>query len=303
MQEKQVKNLAVILCVFGLGISFFVYFRTPPPLPSEHNAPYFIPLSFHQFTPGWMPCVKVEIQEKECVFGFDLGFRGYLSAEKEVLSEIQNKSLVSTRSMWGLLGIEHPVNVYKIPKFSIGKLAFHDVSIQEENREKGIIVKKGHEKSPQICNGKIGWELFRTTNLFLDLENSVIALCDSFETIKNKFTSFTQVPLLLDQGMTEIKAKTPKGTLRCLLDTGCTYNFINIDNPDQRPLEEIVWDKTRKENFKTFYIGNFDMGKTIFHPLPIKLPIQVEAILGMEFLLKHRVFIDFSKEQIYFSIR
>lgn len=93
--------------------------------------------------------------------------------------------------------------------------------------------------------------------------------------------------------------ETEKGKLHCVLDTGCTRNFLNADVeiPDEKvnTLENTV-------EFSAFKINSVDLGRMEFKRLPIKLPIKVDAVLGMDFIYYRQIFIDFSKRKIYFSV-
>ena len=150
--------------------------------------------------------------------------------------------------------------------------------------------------------GRIGWTLFQDVNLFMDLKNSRIAFCDSLDTLKKQgypVDTFTKVPLLLDHGLIEFEALITEGKLRCVLDTGATWNILNTKS--QQPIEQIIWSARTVSEPTILQIGEKDFGKTSFHLLPLNLPIPVEAILGMEFLSTHLVFIDFAHNHIYFG--
>jgi len=50
---------------------------------------------------------------------------------------------------------------------------------------------------------------------------------------------------------------------------------------------------------KTFQINGKEFGPVNF--VKIKSPLKIDAIIGMEFIEDHLIFIDFKKEKIYFS--
>ena len=173
----------------------------------------------------------------------------------------------------------------------------------EDFGNNSTIVRSGHTPSSDEP-GRIGWEIFRIFNLFLDLGNSKIAFCDSLSRLGKQGYSvekFVQTPLILERGLVEFQAQTPDGPLRCMLDTGATWNILNIDIEEGRAIEEVVCDPKNISEIHEFRIGERDFGAIQFQSLPIDLPIRIDAILGMDFLQNHAVFIDFANGQIYFS--
>ena len=147
--------------------------------------------------------------------------------------------------------------------------------------------------------------LFNQYTLFLDLDHSTITICDSIETFREKgnhlLSTFTKIPFLDDRNLIEFIAMSPDGPLRCFLDSGCTFNHINVENLDNKPLDEMVQNEENFVDYLTFQIEGKDFGPITFRPFPIKLPIHIEAILGMEFLSEHLVFIDFKNRYIYIA--
>ena len=91
---------------------------------------------------------------------------------------------------------------------------------------------------------------------------------------------------------------TSEGPLRCVLDTGATMNILHTELQDEGAIEEILEGGRFERN--EFQVSGVNLGKVSFYPLPIRLPIRIDAILGMDFLSDYLVFIDFRNGQIYF---
>ncbi len=208
--------------------------------------------------------------------------------------------------MYGFKGKEYPTNLYRIPKIKIGAMAFIQPILQEnteQSRKDSVIVQNGNKPSPREP-GRIGWELFHNVNLLLDVKNSKIAFCDSLPTIEDhgyKITDFIKVPLLLERGLIEFETDTPDGHLRCMLDTGATWNVLNSKIEEENSIEQVIQDPSNILEYSSFQIGTEEFGPVAFHRIPIKLPIHIEAILGMEFIEDHLVFLDFAEKYVYFS--
>ena len=208
--------------------------------------------------------------------------------------------------MHGIRGKEYPTNLYQIPKIEIGRMSFIKPIMQEHADQftnDSVFVQDGSAPSPRDP-GRLGWTLFYNTNLLVDIQNSKMAFCDSLATLKAQGYSiekFISAPLLIERGLVEFIAETPKGSLRCLLDTGATWNMLNAGLEEGKSIEQEIWKPENVFEYPFFIIGDQDLGPITMRRVPIKSPIFLGAILGMEFFREHLVFIDFAGKQIYFS--
>lgn len=306
MPKSNTRWRVIILGILSIiAFSCLWIFKSFGPLDKTKNSAFLVRVPVALFAPGHIPCFNVEIEGKTFLTELDLGFNGDSSILGTILQGIVEKSFVTRSSICGLRGSKDQVDVYRIPKIKLGEITFSNLILEEESellRQEAALVKE--KKSPNYSiQGKLGWALFNRTSLFLDLGNSHIAICDSIETFNKQgcLEEFTKVPLLLDRNLIEFETRTPDRPLRCLLDTGCTSNLINRDNPLEESLENMIRNEKNFVKFSTFQIGGKNLGTITFRPFPLKLPVYIEAVLGMEFLLKHRVFIDFKNHEIYFS--
>jgi hypothetical protein len=236
----------------------------------------------------------------------DLGYRGDLVVTTKSIDFFPSKDFICEKPMYGIRGKKYSTNLYRIPKLQIGKMIFLKPVLQEELEafiKDSTFVQDGAEPSPRDI-GRLGWELFYNVNLLVDLKNSQIAFCDSLETLENQgysIQSLTKIPLLLDQGLIELEVETSKGPLRCMLDTGATWNILNHEIDDGKSIDQAVWEPENILKFHSFKIGEKEFGPINFHLIPIKIPIHIQAILGMEFFQDHLVFLDFERKTAYIS--
>jgi hypothetical protein len=103
--------------------------------------------------------------------------------------------------------------------------------------------------------------------------------------------------------MLQFEATTPTGSIRCWLDTGATWNILNIESDNNKTAEQLAWDAYNSKNIPIFKINQHDFGPIKFREIPIRFPFHVQAILGMEFFNEHLVFLDFDKNYAYFAKR
>lgn len=271
----------------------------------KHSS-YFFPIPILKFTSANLPCLSVQINGDVVSAMLDLGFRGQFSFSSQFLEGIENKKYLRSKKMYGIRGGEYEEKLYEVPTIKIGPMSFSSPILHEYvegfHRESSLI-KEGHELSDPEP-GKVGWELFGNTNLFLDLGNSKIAFCDSLDTLKNQgyaIENFIKIPLLLERGLVEFEAETPEGLLRCMLDTGATWNILNTEVEEGKSIDQAAWESDNIVDYVSFRINANDFGPIAFHRIPIKIPIRIEAILGMEFFKEHLVFLDFAENYAYFS--
>jgi hypothetical protein len=300
-----------IYAVFFLGLLVLACLLVPYlyvhklSVPASAAKPsFFATVPITSFTPTEIPCVTIEVGGKRFLTLLDLGYSRFVSLQSEMVHKIPDKNFLKTRSIWGVRGERQEQKQYLVPSLQMGDLTIAPVVVEEESallHEQAQIVKGD---TGFTLDGKIGWRLFKNMALFLDLDEDQIMVCDSIETFKKygpSLKDFVKVPLLLEQELIEFDLTTPKGPLRCFLDSGCTSNHLQCQNPHNRPLSELYFEN--RVEFPYFQIGSKKFQSITFHAIPLPLPVRVQGVLGMDFLFNTQVFIDFKNRYIYFKER
>lgn len=253
-----------------------------------------VPIS--EKTPSQLPCVNIEIEGRTYVALLDLGFNGHAAIKNEHLKDISTKKFVKSKVMHGWRGKQYEETIYEVPKIKMGNLSLQNPFLYEQNpslsEDAYISRDKENKPGPQA---KIGWKFFKFFNLLLDLRNSKIAFCTDLDTLKENGYDLTQavkVPLILEHDLIEIQTTGPNGPLRCLLDTGATWNILNTESKNNVSPEEMALNPDNMTQLSFLKIGGQDFGAIEFHTFPIQLPFKIEAILGVEFLKEHLIFLD-----------
>ncbi len=252
--------------------------------------------------PSDLPCLMIKIEDQYFLTELDLGFRGEVVFTTETIQAISNKTLLGEKIMYGVTGSSYNEKEYSAPPIEIGKLTFSNCVMDEQPKEfvwDSCIVK--NEDNPcQRAPGRVGWKLFRNCNLFLDLANSKIAFCDSPKTLEEQgflLKEFVKTPLYLDRGLLEIVVGGLNGFQMWTLDTGATWNIVHTEN-NAKSIQEMAQDPSN-EYTGVLKIGDREFGPMPLHKLPLRLPIPLNGMLGMEFFKTHQVFIDFAENQVY----
>ncbi len=298
--------IALFLITIYCGFYLFVFsngIRKSNTIIENANFISFIPIE--KCSEIEIPCVNLKIEDKIFSVEIDLGFRGCLALFPQILEQISDKTLVGNTERYGFRGIQHSYPVYSIPQFEIGDVTFSKVNVLEESEEiyEEAVVTKNKEETLSPEQGKLGWNVFTLFNLLLDCKNGLIAFCNSTEMLKKHgyhMDTFAKAPLFLDDGFVEFTAETEQGPLRCILDTGCTLNIMN-KNIEGDP-EDLLLDPKHLIRHQFLKVDHLDLGPIIFRSLPVKIPVHIEAFLGMEFIKDTRSLSIFRIEW-YISLR
>ncbi|MBI3236922.1 MAG: hypothetical protein HYZ48_04400 [Chlamydiales bacterium] len=290
--------------------------------PLTNKNAYFVPMKMEGFSPGNIPYFTVNIENQTVVAKVDLGYEGYIALSSDVIEALSAKKFIRRSSSYGLKGKVREFDVYELERIHTKTMSFYPVLVDEESPEFKRDINLGEEgKVSEGDFGRVGWRLFQNFNLLVDHENSTFALCDSLETLKKRgypVDCFSETPLLLDRGLIEFEAQAEAGLLRCVLDSGSTWNLLNRDpgdlsnshiiftqdnidqhsilNPENKNL--LVFDSQDAHDVSVFNLGGKEFGPITF--TRIKSPMAIDAILGMEFLKDTLIFIDFANRKIYF---
>lgn len=268
------------------------------------------------------PCIDICIEEHTIPVLIDLGFSGCLQLPNTQFSCLNNKSLKRTTSYCGIRGKKYDSELYELLHVQIGHFRIYHPTAENSSQEfeSDSILFQNPQSIAKKSIGRIGWHAFANFNVLLDFNRDQLAFCDSLATLqKNGYPveQFVAIPLRLYQGLLTFQARTSHGTLNCLLDTGATLNYLNqkIDsqskvhrifsdtsnhphallNPDN--IDLMIYNSDQTADMISLAIGQHDFGVVRFHP--IQIPLDIDAIIGMNFFNGKCLFIDFSHEKIY----
>jgi hypothetical protein len=322
-------RLLLILILTSVIACFFLYspkYKKLSGLSEFWNKNHYcIPLKIVQFSQGNIPQIEVQIEDKTISCKVDLGSDSGIILPKEVIESLRNKNFIHKEHFFGARGRSYESDVYELPEIRVGKVKIFPMRAEEKNEEfvKDGVLQEGKQEIKEDHLGRIGRCVFKPFNLFLDCDHFAMVICDSLNTLKEQgypINSFVEVPLLLDRGTIDFEVMTEAGPLRCMLDSGCTWNVLNKDfdsvdqnhmlidfnnlhgkPPEFNPQNEDLLVYDVKDIWKTnaFQINGEEFGPVEF--VKIKSPLGLDAILGMEFIESHLIFIDFRNEKIYFS--
>jgi hypothetical protein len=263
-----------------------------------------IPVSF---THAETPAVTANIEGKSYAVELDLGSKFQLALDQSVLDSILEKRSSGKANWRDLHGNFYECASYILPRVSIANLVLKNITANQESNDfkKNVTLWRDKEKNVTAvrCSGSLGRPLLEKTNLLLDLQNSEMIACKSSDQLKKAgflLNRMVQVPF--EENGTKgiiIKVDTDLGALKLAIDTGATSTLVRTPNfqvqnkaTDERGFQFV--------DSKMFVIGNRDFGakKLILYKITPELTF-VDGLLGMDFLKKHVVYIDYKNKVVY----
>ena len=274
---------------FCLAIGLFFYLKNSP------SPAYFHTEKIVKLVSGGIPCVRVYLNDAPIDLEFDSGFEGDLSLDEEILAPLQ-KTFLKEKTFFGVRGKSYQEKVYSGPSIKIAGIQFDQIEVKEGSKEfnqDSVVFDGSKKKVKEERPGRIGWTLFSKLNLFIDIPNSQIGMCDSIQTLQSRGyfkNGFIKTPLLQDKPYIGIQVVSSSGPLNCCIDTGATLCVLNSSiEPQDFCLEFLQLEKN-------------NIGPFIFFQFPIGMPKAPDAFLGMNFLAKHTVFVNFKEQAVYISL-
>lgn len=257
------------------------------------------------FTDAGVPVVEVKIAKKTFPVIVDLGSKLELSLAQEVLKGIPHK-LHATENISNFRGTQFKRTTYKIPSINLGSMPFNNpivVGRPAKDEQEYVIWQSSQAESERVPCGALGRGLLKETNLLIDMKHSQLIVTSRKELLKAEgyeLESFTKVPFTLDAKGLIIDLDTDFGKKRFLVDTGFTLTMMHkylFPKGSSQAKKKYNLPVISSEHFS---IGGKEYGSKEIYFLEMAKDLQVfDGVLGMDFISKHVMYIDFSELQIY----
>ncbi|MBI5346463.1 MAG: hypothetical protein HZB76_04910 [Chlamydiae bacterium] len=288
------KRFIALICFLILSFLIIIFIRFFIDSEGYHVC---IPVKFNSAN---LPVAKVQIEKKEFYFLVDLGSGIPLSVDHEILKKIVDKESLGIATTINIRGNEYKTQSYFIPRLKIGNLSFGLPRIREicdediNSRSYGIPLKK--------TLGIVGRPLLNKVNLLLDFPRSRIIASNQLNKLKKMgfdLSCFTKVPFEKGNAGIIILINTDLGIKRFLIDSGSTSTLISPVFFKGIELFKKKYDMFVFTSLK-FLIKDQDFGKNDLCLLNFDAAnFDFDGILGMDFLRKHTMYIDFVNKFVY----
>ncbi len=274
------KNIYVTLIIAAIGMGSFVFYFAS----KTEYARMFI-----TFAPSNLPTAEINIQGKSYSVLLNLSSIVPLTLNKKVLSSIQKKPH-GTIQFKDINGNKIERATFLIPEITMGDLTFKNVVVAEAD----------------AMLGELGMPLLKKNNLMLDLPHSTIIACNSKDQLKKIgyiLEDMVQVPFEMIEraGGVTFPVSTDRGMVRLALCTGSTFSLIKSllvkENDTHR--DELG----SKFTSSAFVIGERNWGRQELYLSEFPDMEEMNGLIGMDFLSKHVVYIDFKNTMVYIGDR
>lgn len=237
------------------------------------------------------PSVEVEVEGKKLPLVINLGSKFPLTLNQETLAKITKKAHGTVKAK-DLEGNAYEAPAYIIPRIQLGNLTFTDVLVKEDSNSERI--------------GVIGRPLLEKSNLLLDFPNATLVVCNNTDRLRDSgyfLEDMARVPIEAGRTGPLLQAETDMGPLRLVLGTTSTLSLVRTSLLEASKCKK---DSFGKLNFTSskLVIGNKDFGGKTFHLYHISPELhEMDGSLGMDFLKRHAVYLDFHNKIAYISER
>lgn len=299
MKRKKIYYICNVLLLFILVIGIKGLLR-------EKAYHINIPIRFGS---AGIPLLEVEIQDKKYSIEMDLGSKFQLSLNREIINQL-NKKPYGTLVRKDIKGRAYEVSTYRIRSVQIEDISFSNVKIGEENDDfiGNATFWVNPDRDPKDFDrgfGTIGRPLLTKRNLLLDFQRSLFFMTNDQKKLKKEgyeLEELEKIPLETGKRGAILLVTTDFGKLRLVIDTGSTASLVRTSF---LPREQSIAGKKYDLPFVTtseFVIGKKDFGPMNLCLMDITPELhEFDGILGMDFLKRHIIYLDYAKKTAYFG--
>ncbi len=240
----------------------------------ENHSPYIVPVTFSKKT---FPMVNVNIQGNQYPLYLFLASPYPLFISEKKLIEIR-KSRKGEAHWKNLMGEQENAPLFEVRQIELGKLKLKKILTSTEPEDEESV-------------GSISWPLGRI-NLFLDFPHHRIA---GIKNEKNLASLGYDI-----RKMEKIKCRiTEKGIYFRAISSFGELNMMLITSGNANIINRSIWNGPDNSLKTAIRIGNKDFHVMEFYPAELTQELEIDGVLGAEFLKNHIVYIDARNEYLY----
>jgi hypothetical protein len=289
------KNRILLVVLFGcLTAGIVTTFHSNPLLT-------LLPVTIHSSKNT--PLLTILIEGRQYHVDFDSGSQYQLQLQKENLDSVTKKRPAGSCESFDLKG-----NVYVESSFDVSGIKMEnnilpDIRVFEldESFLHNTHV-AGNLANTFSSQGILGLDAFRNQNLLFDFARSSLIVCNDKKALESQgyhLSSMVQVPFEHYKKCIFIIAETDMGPLKLIIDSGASLTIVRASIFQEQLCQKSNWDLP-KFTTSTFVFNGKDFGPQdlMLFDITNKL-VECDGVLGMDFLLKHQLYIDHQSRVVY----
>lgn len=284
------KNLLFLLCLVSLIFLCYLFF---------YQKTYHTCINVN-FASTNVPMTNVEIEGVKYCLEIDIGSKYPLTLHDVSLAKIKEKKKLNDSNWKDFKGNSYSTCSYKLSQVVLKDIIVKNVivSTSSRNYENNSMI-YGDPETDIDFSQSIGRSFLDKFKLLLDFKNSRIFVSNDIKRLKTlgfDIANFKKIPMENGRGVV-LQIETDFGIKKFFIDTGSTVTSLRkTDLLNQNKSKHNVPISTTKK----FIIGGEDFGNQDFYLLEITPELnEIDGILGMDFLKKHVVYIDFPGKVVY----
>lgn len=234
------------------------------------------------------PTIDVSVEGRIYPAKLDLGSSIAFAFRNEILQNMR-KFKYGTAVWHDFRGEKYESALYVVPEIRINNLKFvRALAKQDRDDFHDNVTMRGDPSRPI---GVIGMPILEKYNLLLDFAHlSIYASSDRFalQDAGILSQSLLAIPFTSHPDGIILSVETDVGIHRLMLDTGATSIAIRAPHPSST---------------SRFSILQYDFGEQSVVPIDLSSQFEFDGFLGMDFLRKYPIFIDYSSKLVYIDLQ
>jgi hypothetical protein len=250
-----------------------------------------------------IPLLTMLIEGKQCHVDFDSGSQYQLRLKKEILNTITKKRPFSPRGVFDIKGNEYKEPSFRIFGIKMENMILNDMKVLElnENFLHNIHI-AGNLANTRLSQGILGLDAFRNKNLLFDFAHSSLIVCNDKKALESQgyhLSPMTQVPFEHYKKCIFITAETDVGPLKLIIDSGASLTIVRSSIFQEQLCQKSNCGLPKFiTTIFTFNGKDFGPQDLMLFDITNKL-VECDGVLGMDFLLKHQLYIDHQGKTVY----
>lgn len=263
------------------------------------------------WTSAQTPAIEASVDGKKCLLELSSANKFFLSLNENGLTLVEDKTPCGTETWHDIHGNLYESLSYRVKNLTIGSITYSNIVAQskkKDDEEKSWLwtnpnFKKNAERT---ISGSIGKPFFEKTNLLLDLGHNIIVVTNSEAALKKQgisLDSMEKISLEPEERGLVLQVTTNVGPLRLGINTGAT---LSIARSSLVQSTSDAASKIRKDyRGVPYFISDLVIGQTNVGTNEIFLTDMsdeitwVDGCLGVDFLKKHLLYIDYQNKVVY----
>lgn len=255
------------------------------------------------------PLINVQIENKTYKMSLDFGMSYAWALERALIEKMHQIHTAGTTISMDYKGTKYSHQSFNIPFLKMENLILQNLYGMEENddfKKNTSNILKTKTYKPEMSVGRIGLKAFSGWNFLFDFA------CNRFFLTKNSIDDFLKtngrllsntviLPFEMKYNVIFLNLETEVGPKRFFFDTGSTFSALKKSQFNENQIQEFkpgFW----KYTCKNWGWKGLNFGEQKFFLFDCEFFCkEMDGVLGLDFIRKHVIFLDFENKKAHIS--